>query len=52
MTSFPKDHITLPIGISTFPADGKDRKEMIKNADKALYKGKLEGKDRTVLWTN
>lgn len=51
-TSFPKDHITITIGISTFPADGKDRKEMIKNADKALYKGKLDGKDKTVLWTN
>jgi diguanylate cyclase (GGDEF)-like protein len=49
--AFPKDHITLTIGISTFPADGEDRKEMIKNADKALYKGKMEGKDRTVLWT-
>ncbi len=51
-TLFPKDHITITIGISTFPSDGKDRKEMIKNADKALYKGKIEGKDRTVLWTN
>lgn len=46
---FPGDTITVSIGLATFPFDGKDRKELIRNADKALYRGKMEGKDRTVL---
>jgi hypothetical protein len=25
-------------------------KELMRNADKALYRGKMEGKDKTVLW--
>jgi diguanylate cyclase (GGDEF)-like protein len=48
--TFPKDSITLTIGVSTFPIDGKDRKELIRSADKALYRGKMEGKDRIVSW--
>lgn len=47
---FPRDNITVSIGIATFPHDGKDRKELIRNADKALYRGKMDGKDKTVLW--
>jgi diguanylate cyclase (GGDEF)-like protein len=48
--TFPRDNITISIGIATFPYDGKDRKELIRNADKALYRAKMEGKDKTVLW--
>jgi diguanylate cyclase (GGDEF)-like protein len=47
---FPKDNITISLGIATFPYDGKDRKELIRDADKALYRAKMEGKDKTVLW--
>jgi diguanylate cyclase (GGDEF)-like protein len=47
---FPRKSITVSIGIATFPYDGKERKELIRNADKALYIAKMEGKDRTVLW--
>ena len=47
---FPKDTITITIGIAAFPSDGKDRGELIRNSDKALYKGKMEGKDKTVVW--
>ncbi|MEW6001404.1 MAG: diguanylate cyclase [Nitrospirota bacterium] len=47
---FPKKNITISIGVATFPIDGKDRKELIRNADKALYRGKMEGKDKTVVW--
>ncbi len=50
--AFPRNHITISIGIATFPSDGTDRKELIRNADKALYRGKMEGKDRTVLWSS
>jgi diguanylate cyclase (GGDEF)-like protein len=48
--SFPKDNLTITIGVATFPADGRDRKALIRNTDRALYKGKMEGKDQTVLW--
>lgn len=48
--TFPKKAITVSIGIATFPYDGKERKELIRNADKALYIAKMEGKDRTVVW--
>jgi diguanylate cyclase (GGDEF)-like protein len=47
---FPGKCITTSIGVATFPSDGTDRKELIRNADKALYKAKMEGKDKTVLW--
>jgi diguanylate cyclase (GGDEF)-like protein len=47
---FPKEHITVTAGVATFPSDGKDMKNLIRNADKALYKGKKEGKDKTVLF--
>ncbi len=48
--NFPRDTITISIGIATFPHDGKERKELIRNSDKALYAAKMEGKDRTVLY--
>jgi diguanylate cyclase (GGDEF)-like protein len=48
--TFPRDNITISIGIATFPDDGRDRKEVIRNCDKALYRAKMEGKDKTVLW--
>ena len=47
---FPMDAVTVSIGIATYPSDGKDRKDIIRSADKALYRAKMEGKDRTVLW--
>jgi diguanylate cyclase (GGDEF)-like protein len=49
---FPRETITVSIGIATFPNDGKDRRELIRYADKALYMAKMDGKDRTVLWKN
>lgn len=51
-SSFPRDSVTVTIGISTYPYDGKEIKELIRSADKALYKGKLGGKDRTILWNS
>ena len=37
---------TISIGISSFPDDGKIVKDLVDNADKALYRSKREGKDR------
>jgi len=48
--TFPNDHLTITIGVATFPSDGLDRKALIRNTDRALYRGKMEGKDQTVLW--
>lgn len=47
--TFPKEHITITAGVATFPSDGRGMKNLIRNADRALYKGKKEGKDKTVL---
>ncbi|HAM49497.1 MAG TPA: hypothetical protein DCP92_01900 [Nitrospiraceae bacterium] len=46
--NFPRDKMTVSIGISTFPEDGKDSKGLIKNADRSLYQAKVKGKDRTI----
>jgi len=46
---FPRERLTVSIGISTFPAEGKDAKALIRSADKALYRGKISGKDRTMV---
>jgi diguanylate cyclase (GGDEF)-like protein len=47
---FPRREITVSIGVATFPSDGKDARTLIGNADKALYRAKVSGKDRTVVW--
>ena len=41
--------ITTSIGIATFPAQGVDGIEIVRLADAALYRAKLEGRDRLVV---
>ncbi len=48
--NFPPGNITVSIGISSFPSDGKDAATLIRRADKALYKAKVSGKNRTIVW--
>ncbi len=48
--AFPRERLTVSIGISIFPADGKDAKALIRSTDKALYRAKMAGKDRTVVY--
>jgi diguanylate cyclase len=36
-------HVTLSIGISLFPDDGKDAETMLRNADTAMYQAKRSG---------
>ncbi|HYA31601.1 MAG TPA: sensor domain-containing diguanylate cyclase, partial [Thermodesulfovibrionales bacterium] len=48
--TFPRDKITVSVGLATFPAEGTDAKVLIRSADKALYRAKVSGKDRTVVW--
>jgi diguanylate cyclase (GGDEF)-like protein len=47
---FPYPSITVSIGIASFPDDGRSMDELIESADRALYKAKALGKDRTVIF--
>jgi len=46
--NFPHERITVSVGVATFPMDGRDARSLIKSADKALYRAKVSGKDKTV----
>ena len=39
--------LTLSIGLAEFPADGKEMYELLDSADRALYRAKKEGRNRT-----
>ncbi len=47
---YPKEDITISIGISSYPFDNDNPKKLIRNADKALYTAKMRGKNKTFLW--
>lgn len=49
---FPKKNITVSIGIASYPKDGKDQRNLIKAADRSLYRAKIQGKDRAVMSGN
>lgn len=40
-------HITISIGVSSFPKDGKTALDLVQKADQALYRAKLSGRNRT-----
>lgn len=44
--------VTVSIGIATFPDDTHTKEDLIRKADKAMYKAKFNGKNRTVLNDN
>ena len=37
--------ITASIGVSSYPGDGADARELLRNADRAMYSAKSEGRD-------
>lgn len=41
-----KTHMTVSIGVATFPKDAQMKEELIQQADLSLYKAKEEGKNR------
>ena len=45
-----KGILTISIGVAAYPADAKDREQLIDRADDALYAAKRAGKNATVLW--
>lgn len=42
-------HITVSIGLATYPANGKDYPEILQKADQALYAAKQHGRNRVTL---
>ncbi len=54
-TSFSADnatfHVTISIGISTYPDAGRGKEEFIERADKALYHAKRSGRNQSILWS-
>lgn len=38
--------VSISGGVATFPSDGSTVEEVIRNADKALYESKTEGRNR------
>jgi diguanylate cyclase (GGDEF)-like protein/PAS domain S-box-containing protein len=44
-------HITLSIGLSTYPDDGQDAETLIKNADTAMYQAKETGRNNYRFYT-
>ncbi len=47
---FPKKHLTVSVGLAMYPTCGDKLIDIIKYADRALYKAKVKGKDRTISW--
>ncbi len=43
--------VTATVGISLYPDDGEDAETLVKNADRALYRAKDQGRDRYQLFT-
>ncbi|MGQ9663834.1 MAG: sensor domain-containing diguanylate cyclase [bacterium] len=42
-------HVTVTLGIATFPEDALSRDDLIGRADKAMYEGKMTGRNRVVV---
>lgn len=47
----PPVHVTVSMGIATFPQDSADSTELIELADKALYYSKETGRNRVHAWS-
>jgi diguanylate cyclase (GGDEF)-like protein len=46
----PGGKVTVSIGIATYPIDTKNAQDLVNSADKALYRAKATGKNRTYLY--
>lgn len=43
-------HITISVGVATFPEHGRTALELVQRADQALYRAKLSGRNRTCMY--
>ncbi|AGF79774.1 PAS domain S-box/diguanylate cyclase (GGDEF) domain-containing protein [Desulfocapsa sulfexigens DSM 10523] len=50
LTSY-ETFITASIGITSFPGDGRDAETLLKNGELAMYRAKIEGKNRYQFFT-
>ena len=41
--------ITISVGVAAFPQDTRDEEELIQNVDKAMYKAKKRGRNRSAI---
>lgn len=44
--------VTLTLGVSRFPLDGETLEEILEKADKALYRGKIKGRNCFVIYNH
>lgn len=47
-----KHHVTISVGVASFPIDSKDPIELVEMADSALYRAKREGRNRVCAYRN
>lgn len=45
----PEKHLTISIGVAAFPEHGESAEDILKNADKALYRAKEAGRNRVLV---
>ena len=43
--------VTISMGLSSYPADGEEKDELITHADKALYLAKQSGRNQVCGWS-
>lgn len=48
LDGYPEVRVTTSIGVAGFPEDGDNKTDLLVSADKALYKAKAAGKNRSV----
>ena len=48
----PLGQVTVSVGVSSFPGDGKTAAEVLKAADSAVYLSKQAGRNRVTLYKN
>jgi diguanylate cyclase (GGDEF)-like protein/putative nucleotidyltransferase with HDIG domain len=47
-TSSEPIRVTISIGVASFPSDGRDSSELVHHADLAVYRAKLQGRNRVL----
>ncbi|HKP87867.1 MAG TPA: GGDEF domain-containing protein [Blastocatellia bacterium] len=43
-------HVTISLGVASFPEDGKTALELVQKADQALFRAKLSGRNKTCVF--